>query len=91
MRDHDWLERFNFHPAQWDGGANPFLREHLPAEDIRLLERASIASSNMLPVGLVSLGAFLGQFSSAPSWLTLMVAGRWMFHGFRGMRRVEIA
>jgi hypothetical protein len=28
------------------------------------------ASSNMLPVGLVSLGAFLDPFSSAPSWLT---------------------
>ena len=45
----------------------------------------------MLPVGLVSLGAFLGAFSSAPSWLTLVVAVAGLFHGFRDMRRIEVA
>jgi hypothetical protein len=87
----DWLERANFRPALQDSRDNPFLMEHLPKEDIRPLERASIAAFYAWPLGLISLGAILGPHTWAPAWVVWMVAAGSLIIWFRASRRIDAA
>jgi hypothetical protein len=101
-RPDDWLYRANFHPALENSRQNPFLREHLPAEDIRPLERASIAAGWAYPSGLTLLFLGIGTigplFHMVPAWLEVATAWFYvaagatlLFFGMRGHRRIDAA
>jgi hypothetical protein len=89
MERRDWLERLNFRPTLQDSRDNPFLRECLPKEDMRPLERASIATTYAWPLGLIAMGSILGPHSWMPSWLLWIVATGSFAIWFRASRRID--
>ena len=87
----DWLERWGIIPELHNSRRNSFLREHLPAEDMRSLERASIGEMYVLFPGLFMLGSALGPSSWIPNWLMLLLGVGACFIGVRSKFRVERA
>jgi hypothetical protein len=59
MKEHVWLP-WRRDPILQDSEDNPFIREHLPSEDIRLLQRASRVRRYMAHLVSLSLGIMLG-------------------------------
>jgi hypothetical protein len=85
------LTWIGLYPALENSGRNPFLREHLPAEDIRP-ERASIATCYAYPFGIATVTiAISGAAVWVPAWFLWVLAVTFLFFAFRGFRRIDAA